>query len=143
MWAFFHIAISVSILAASVRDVSELSKARQEALRKMDMVKGSLDVDLMMSLDKDGDGVNQFEFVIGMLTMLDAVKQEDVDMFVKLFEALDSDASGKLDENDIRAGLEDRQKQLQLMQIDQRPMLKMIEAGFKPERARSGSPPYM
>ena len=141
MWAFFHIAISVSILAASVRDVSELSKARQEALRKMDMVKGSLDVDLMMSLDKDGDGVNQFEFVIGMLTMLDAVKQEDVDMFVKLFEALDSDASGKLDENDIRAGLEDRQKQLQLMQIDQRPMLKMIEAGFKPERARSGSSP--
>ena len=143
MWAFFHIVISVSILAASIRDVSELSKARQEALRKMDMVKGSLDVDLMMSLDKDGDGVNQFEFVIGMLTMLDAVKQEDVDMFVKLFEVLDSDASGKLEENDIRAGLEGRKKQLHLMQNDQRPILKMIEAGFKPERARSGSPPYM
>ena len=109
----------------------------------MDMFKGSLDVDLMMSLDKDGDGVNQFEFVIGMLTMLDAVKQEDVDMFVKLFEVLDSDASGKLEENDIRAGLEGRKKQLHLMQNDQRPILKMIEAGFKPERARSGSPPYM
>ena len=87
--------------------------------------------------------MNQFEFVIGMLTMLDAVKQEDVDMFVKLFEVLDSDASGKLEENDIRAGLEGRQKQLHLMQNDQRPILKMIEAGFKPERARSGSPPYM
>ncbi len=123
MWAFFHIVISVSLLAASLADVGMLQENRKAALRKMDMVKGSLDVDLMLSLDKDGNGVDKFEFVIGMLTMLDAVKQEDVDMFVKLFEMLDKDGSGMLDGDDIRAGLEDRQKQFNMMQSE-------YEAGF-------------
>ena len=103
MWAFFHILISVSILTATLNDVSELFDARKAALRRMKMIEGAADVGLMLSLDKDGNGVDKFEFVTGMLIMLDGVKQQDLDLFSKLFEKLDIDGSGLIDANDITA----------------------------------------
>jgi hypothetical protein len=103
MWALFHILFSVSILTATLGDVSELHEAREAALRRMKMIKGAADVGLMLSLDKDGNGVDKFEFVTGMLIMLDGVSQQDIDLFSKLFEKLDIDGSGLIDADDITA----------------------------------------
>ena len=80
-------------------------------LKKLELVKGSLDHDLMMSLDKDGDGVDKFEFVIGMLTKLELLDEGDVEVFTKLFAKMDADGSGKLTRADIdaaRVGSEER-----------------------------------
>ena len=57
----------------------------------------------------------RFEFVIGMLHKLDAIKMDDVDMFVKLFETMDVDGSGTLDAEDMRAGIEERTMTLRKM----------------------------
>mmetsp|Transcript_5550 Transcript_5550/g.14665 ORF Transcript_5550/g.14665 Transcript_5550/m.14665 type:complete len:473 (+) Transcript_5550:42-1460(+) len=108
MWAFFHIAISVSLLTAIIADFGELKAQRTAALKKISMLKGSLDIDLMRSLDIDGDGVDKFEFVIGMLAKLDAVNMEDVESFVKLFESMDVDGNGKLDHEDMARGCRER-----------------------------------
>lgn len=59
MWAFFHILISVSLLAALLAQFGELADQRKLLLQKLKLVKGSLDTELMMSLDKDGDGVDK------------------------------------------------------------------------------------
>jgi len=128
MWAFFHIAISVSILSAIYADVRTLQQKRAEASHKMKMIQGSLDVNLMMSLDKNGDGVDKFEFVTGMLALLNAVKQDDVDVFVKLFKVLDVDSSGTLTKDDIQEGLAARQKQFDSME-------NIFEAGSVIDRA--------
>ena len=130
MWAFFHIAISVSILSAIYADTLTLQQKRAEASHKMKMIQGSLDVNLMMSLDKNGDGVDKFEFVTGMLALLNAVKQDDVDVFVKLFKVLDVDSSGTLTKDDIQEGLAARQKQFDSMES-------IFEAGSVIDRADS------
>ena len=130
MWAFFHIAISVSILSAIYADTLTLQQKRAEASHKMKMIQGSLDVNLMMSLDKNGDGVDKFEFVTGMLALLNAVKQDDVDVFVKLFKVLDVDSSGTLTRDDIQEGLAARQKQFDSMES-------IFEAGSVIDRADS------
>ena len=65
MFAFVHIVISVSLLAALIGDVGELSAERKESLRKLSLLKGKLDIELMKSLDLDNNGVDKFEFVIG------------------------------------------------------------------------------
>ena len=111
MWAFFHILISVSLLAALLGQFGELADERKLMLKKLELVKGSLDHDLMMSLDKDGDGVDKFEFVIGMLTKLELLDEGDVEVFTKLFAKMDADGSGKLTRADIdaaRVGSEER-----------------------------------
>ena len=104
MWAFFHIAVSCSLVAALISDVSDLSAERSEALHKMVLLKGRLDMDLMSSVDKNGDGVDKFEFVIGMLTKLEIITEEDVEPFAKLFDAMDKDGSGKLTADDLKFG---------------------------------------
>ena len=103
MWAFVHIAISVALLATVIGDVGELSAARSAALHKVELLRGTLDTDLMKSLDTDGDGVDKFEFVIGMLAKLNMINVSDVEAFSKLFESMDADGSGKLTADDLDA----------------------------------------
>ena len=65
VFAFVHIVISVSLLAALIGDVGELAEERKSSLHKLSLLKGRLDLGLMKSLDRDGNGVDKFEFVIG------------------------------------------------------------------------------
>lgn len=58
-WAFVQILISVSLLASLLADIGELREARKNALNKMKMLEGSLDIEMMQSLDKNGDGVDK------------------------------------------------------------------------------------
>ena len=101
MWAFIQIIVSVSLLAAVIGDIGELSEARAAALHKMELLGGTRDFEMMKSLDTDGDGVDKFEFVFGMLAKLGMVSEDDVEPFVKLFEEMDADNSGKLTPEDF------------------------------------------
>jgi len=100
-FAFFHILISVSLLAAIISDVGELGAERRNALKRMHMFESRLDTDLMASLDQNGDGVDKFEFVTGMLIQMNLLDAEDVGNFVKLFEEMDKDGSGTLTADDM------------------------------------------
>ena len=108
MWAFFHIVISVSLLAAIVGDVNKLRRQRSMALAKLKMFRSTLDLDMLRSLDKDQSGVDKFEFVIGMMDQLGVIDMDNVRLFTKLFESMDKDRSGVLTEEDMVAGVKGR-----------------------------------
>jgi len=101
MWSFVHIAVSVSLLAALLGDVTQLTQDRIMKLKKLSLLQGRLDIDLMKSLDTDGDGVTEYEFVIGMLQKLEMIKPSELEPFVKLFKQMDKDGSEKLTEADM------------------------------------------
>jgi len=103
IFAFFHILVSVSLLAAIIGDIGQLAAEREAALKRLAMFESKLDVDMMASLDQDGNGVDKFEFVTGMLLKLKILEAEDVNNFVKLFEELDTDGSGTLTRDDMEA----------------------------------------
>jgi hypothetical protein len=95
-FAMLHIIISVSLLSAIIMDVDSLRQLRKEKLRKVRVFTGSMNTDLMVALDQDGNGVDRFEFVFGMLASLDIIQPKEVEPFLKLFARLDVDSNGTL-----------------------------------------------
>ena len=49
-----HIAISVSLLGTLIGDISDVRNQRLTALKKVELLKGSLDIELMKSLIETG-----------------------------------------------------------------------------------------
>ena len=94
LFACAHILISVSLLAAIISDADGLRAQRKVDLQRGRQFLGRLNVDMILSLDDDGDGVDRFEFVIGMLLRLEMVTQHDVDGFVTQFDQLNSYGDG-------------------------------------------------
>ena len=78
----------MSLLGTLIGDISDVRNQRLTALKKVELLKGSLNIERMKSLDRDGDGVDKFEFVIGMLDKLEMIDMESVNVFVMLFESL-------------------------------------------------------
>ena len=107
--ATFHILASVSGLAALLSDFDVLREQRRHEVRRAQQFLGRLNVDMIMSLDHDGKGVDRFEFVIGMLTRLNYVSVDDVAGFIAQFDALDESGDGNI----TRAELEKYAKQQQ------------------------------
>ena len=113
MFASFHILYSVSSLAALLNTVSMLSAERKLQLRKGTLLQRQLDEDLILSLDKDNNGLDKLEFVVGMLTKLEILHWDDVEPFLAQFDALDSDRSGRLDKSDLMRMVEIKKKKLE------------------------------
>ncbi|KAH8097491.1 potassium channel [Aureococcus anophagefferens] len=59
------------------------------------------DVDRILAMDMDGDGVQKAEFVIGMLVAMDALDQDKLALYSNKFDELDADGSGSLDADDL------------------------------------------
>jgi len=111
LYASVHILVSVSSLAALLNTTQALYAERKIQLRKASLLERKLDGDLIVSLDKDGNGLDKLEFVIGMLTKLEILQWDDVEPFLAKFDELDKDGSGRLDREDLaRMVEEDRLK---------------------------------
>jgi len=71
LFAVFHIIFSVTFFAALVGRVQELSACRKDELQRVKVLSTKLDTHWMKSIitemDQGKDGVNQTEFVVGML----------------------------------------------------------------------------
>merc|ERR1712087_605788 len=65
-----HIFVSVVLLAALLNEVTIAVKNRQLQLRKVMELQRKLDPELLTSLDRDGNGIDRNEFVLGMLLEL-------------------------------------------------------------------------
>ena len=103
MVAVFHMLISVSMLAATLSEYDLLSVKRADELRRGRQFLGRLNVENILSLDTDGEGVDRFEFVVGMLTRLEYVDAADVQSFVAQFEALDQTGDGNITRAELEA----------------------------------------
>ena len=71
IWASVHIVLSVVLFSTLLTQLARLHGSREAWLRKNAVLKVQLDEQLIQSLDRDGDGVDQLEFLIGMLSYLD------------------------------------------------------------------------
>jgi len=102
IFAFFHIFLSVAIFGTFIGELSDLVAKREAARSKELLLTRQLDEDLITSLDRDGDGVDRCEFVVGMLLKLGLVTEGDVKPFLDQFTQLDADGSGRLSSEDIK-----------------------------------------
>ena len=67
------------------------------------MLKLRLNEEMILSLDKDGDGVDKLEFVLGMLEKLELISEEDYAPFLRQFEEFDVTKDGRLNHDDLAA----------------------------------------
>ena len=119
--AVVQIVLTVSLVGAIISDIRMLSVLRKEKLHKLRLVQGQHDTDLMVALDRDGNGVDRFEFVIGMLQTLEVVTPDDVEPFLMLFERLDVDKSGYLTASDFEARREQNESEVQARALKKPP----------------------
>ena len=68
--ATVHILVSVTLLATFISKAQALYSGRLQELKRAELLRKQLDIELITSLDKNGDGVNKLEFVVGMLIEL-------------------------------------------------------------------------
>ena len=100
--ATFHMLISVSMLAALLSEFDNLRTKRVADVKRSKQFLEKLNIDLIMSLDIDGSGVDKFEFVVGMLTRLEYVEPKDVQQFVAQFDSLDESGDGIITKEELQ-----------------------------------------
>jgi len=98
-----HILLSVFWLAAMLADLQSTRGAVLARRRQEQLLAARIDGSLIPSLDRDGDGVDRIEYVIGMLAQMDILQWSDVQPFLDQFDAMDVDKSGRLDRKDLEA----------------------------------------
>ena len=101
-WACLYLFVCVVLIAAVVAKLSTLKADRMLKHRMREMLHMQLDWEMIKTLDKDGNGIDKLEFVVGMLELLGLVEAHDVEPFMEQFDALDVDGSGHLDRDDLR-----------------------------------------
>ena len=99
--AIGHMTFFISLLGALLSEVVELRDNRKHQLKRAELLKRRLDPKLIAAVDRNGDGVTQSEFALGMLITLGVVKEEDVTPYLKQFKRLDADGSGRLTAADL------------------------------------------
>lgn len=116
-FAMFHMLVSVGLFATVIGTILSALEQRKFQQNKAETLSKQLDVDLITSLDIDGDGVDKAEFVLGMLSMLGVLKPDDYVPFLEQFERFDTTGDGKLTREDLeklalanRAELENEEK---------------------------------
>lgn len=141
LFASFHILVSVSWLASLIGMVDELKQQRRYNTQKDAALNAQLSLELIATLDhgygdtKKGHGVNEMEFVLGMLGVMGTqVCGEDLDFerhvlpLVQRFRQLDVDGGGQLDHEDLvfmvetcceKAKCNNRQSQMQESETSQ------------------------
>jgi len=85
-----------------------IDKMRVLSMKKEAMIRVQLDENLVVSLDKDGNGVDKFEFALGMLEILGVISEADYMPFLEQFKEMDATGDGKLTKDDLRALVERR-----------------------------------
>lgn len=96
-----HVLLSTSLFGALISYAASLRGSRLASLRQQNIGQLKLTESLIAELDRNGDGVDKLEFVIGMLVKLDLAYFHDIQPLLKLFDQFDSDRSGVLTRDDI------------------------------------------
>ena len=140
-----YILFSVLIASAAIGNLSSVAgdiakeKAEAELMER-------LDFNQLIEMDTDGDGIDQNEYVIGMLLLFEDVDQERIDMLKEQFAEHDKDGSGKLDRTDLamiarEKDLEKAKRQLVLKGLKGDALAKEFEKAKAEIEKRSGAAP--
>ena len=63
--------LSVALLGSILSTILAALDRRVLELRRQELLRRTLDAELITKLDSDGDGIDRAEFVLGMLEMLE------------------------------------------------------------------------
>ena len=112
-----HIFASVSWLAAFAGRVSHAMAQRRLQVERARLILTQLDSNMVDLLDKDGNGVDRTEFVVGLLTALGVTLcdqpldfKSDVQPLLDRFDTLDRDGSGRLERADLEFMVEESRR---------------------------------
>jgi len=100
-YGIIHMLLSVTRVGSLRGTIRAARERRTQALTKAEMLRKELDEDLIAQLDRNGDGVDQTEFVLGMLETLGVISKEDYEPFLTQFAEMDKDKSGRLTKDDL------------------------------------------
>jgi len=107
LYATFHIQLSVIWLAAIIGHVGSLYDRRQRMIRYEAMMRRRLDAKMISRMDRDGNGVDRVEFLVGTLIFLgaevggEALSWKHIAPMLKQFNSFDVDGDGKLTTRDL------------------------------------------
>ena len=101
LWMASHVLFSSISFAVTIADVEKARATARAEERRTALLSTKLDRELLNTLDPTGVGVDKLQFVIGMLTSMELVAWSEVEPFLKLFDEMDVDGSGKLDKDDL------------------------------------------
>ena len=103
VFAVFNMIVSVILFGTIIGSIlGALERRKQDHVRHK-MLEKQLDTDLITSLDKDGDGVDRAEFVLGMLVALGTITEDDYKPFLQQFDRLDTNGDKTLSKEDLVA----------------------------------------
>ncbi|KAJ8610821.1 hypothetical protein CTAYLR_006459 [Chrysophaeum taylorii] len=100
LFLIFFIPLSVVAVGAALTNLSNAhADAAQE--RKERALLAKFDMDMIRSLDTNGDGVDRNEYILGMLQAMELVSNEKIKLYSDQFDEYDADGSGLLDADDL------------------------------------------
>eukprot|EP00603_Paraphysomonas_imperforata_P001213 CAMPEP_0114424536 /NCGR_PEP_ID=MMETSP0103-20121206/6748_1 /TAXON_ID=37642 ORGANISM="Paraphysomonas imperforata, Strain PA2" /NCGR_SAMPLE_ID=MMETSP0103 /ASSEMBLY_ACC=CAM_ASM_000201 /LENGTH=287 /DNA_ID=CAMNT_0001593299 /DNA_START=360 /DNA_END=1223 /DNA_ORIENTATION=+ len=103
MFLIFYIIISVIVVAGAIGNFGSIKMEMAFEERKLAMLKKEFDMDALMQMDANGDGVDEIEFLTAMLVQMHGLdKDKDIKPWLKRFRELDADGSGRLDMKDLQ-----------------------------------------
>jgi len=102
--AFFHIAVSVSLLGAFLAEIDLVRQERRALLRRHEVMLAKMDPAVWESVLTDtGDSVRQIDFVCGMLVNFKLIEQNDIDVLTKLWGRLGKSNDGTIERSELKS----------------------------------------
>jgi hypothetical protein len=98
----FFIPLAVCVVAGALGSLGAIAIEMEADRKKLESLNRKLDFNMIREMDTDGDGVDKCEFLVAMLVQTGICdKENDIDPWLKRFDELDKDGSGRLDGDDI------------------------------------------
>lgn len=117
VFLIFFIPMSVCVVAGALGSLGAIAIEMEADKKKLESLNRKLDFNMIREMDTDGDGVDKCEFLVAMLVQNGICdKENDIDPWLKRFDELDKDGSGRLDGDDIAIMEREEQERLERLQ---------------------------
>jgi len=101
-FSVIYIFVSVVIVSFSIGSLASIHAESLAMKTKIQALTRPLNFQMLRDLDKDKNGVDKAEFLIEMLVQTGVADREnDIEPWLKRFDELDKDRTGKLNESDL------------------------------------------
>jgi len=103
IFSIFFILVGFMFVGGAIGNLGSMKLELKFLQERSQMMKRSLSTKMIADLDRDGNGVERWEFLCAMLVQLGKVTEEDLQPLLDKFDELDVDGSGKLTHEDLQA----------------------------------------
>lgn len=122
--SIFFVPLSTFSMATIISRFAAFQLRRREILKQAISLEKGFDKEQLKAMDRDGDGqVHKSEFVYFMLVSSEKTTMEYIKRMENLFDQLDKDNSGFLDEADLLYKIERSNKKLGETKVETRTQL--------------------